>query len=297
MPSSDQSSRLIEIKVEAWTAVDKSKVVSVLQSILQNNPNISIKIESETGISLISADTELDLDTAIRKLKQQGMAITIGSPQVAFRETICRNVTKDYTHKRQFGDKEQYARVVFNLAPNERGAGNSFESKVDASILPNRLINGIEKGLNSVLMSGPIIGFPMVDLEVTLVDAAYHESDSTVLSFEIAIRAGMREALETAGLQLLEPIMAVDVTFPTQFMSVIISDIHSRRGEVKSTAENSQSCTIRVLVPLANMFGYSAKLNSLSIGVATFRMSFSHYQAASPSDDPDNFRPAMGMRL
>ena len=282
--------------VEARFPLDKLKLASALGAIAQNDPSISVIVDTETSTAVLGADSELELDSVLAKLKQQDIAITTGRPRVAYRETITRSVTKDYTHKRYSGGKGQYARVVFEIWPKARDEGNSFETRLTDDELPSNFIAGVKKGLQSVLASGPTAGFPVVDLGMILNNSGYHDTDSSAIAFEIATRAALREAFDSAGVVLLEPVMNVEVTLPTQYMGSIISDLNARRGQVMSITENGELNTISALVPLANMFGYRAKLNAHSAGTASFKMTYNHYQAASPPDGPENFPPAIGMR-
>ena len=186
-------------------------------------------------------------------------------------------MTKDYTHKKQTGGTGQFARVILEVEPNEKGAGNAFESKIVGGSVPKEYIPGVEKGLNSVLSSGPVIGFPVVDLKVTLIDGAYHEVNSSAIAFEIATRMAMREAFDQAGAVLLEPIMKVEVTSPEEFLGGVIGDLNSRRGQIVGTSMRGNANIINALVPLANMFGYINNLRSMSQGRASYTMQFDHY--------------------
>ena len=221
---------------------------------------------------------ELHLDIKVDILKRtHKVEVQVGAPQVAYREAITRKVTKDYTHKKQTGGTGQFARVILEIEPNEAGAGNAFESRVVGGSVPKEYIPGVEKGLNSVLSSGPLIGFPVVDLKVALVDGAYHEVDSSAIAFEIATRAAMREAFENAGAVLLEPMMKVEVTSPEEFVGSVIGDLNSRRGQIVGTSMRGNANIINALVPLANMFGYINNLRSMSQGRASYTMQFDHY--------------------
>jgi elongation factor G len=186
-------------------------------------------------------------------------------------------VTKDYTHKKQTGGTGQYARVILEIEPAEKATGNSFESKIVGGSVPKEYIPGVEKGLNSVLTDGPVIGFPVVDVKVALVDGAYHDVDSSAIAFEIATRAAMREAFETAGAVLLEPIMKVEVTSPDEFLGGVIGDLNSRRGQIQGTSSRGNAQIVQANVPLMNMFGYINNLRSMSQGRASYTMQFSHY--------------------
>ena len=297
MSGSSGAIPLIMFKIEPKSKADWSKFASAITELARIDPKVSSTIDAESGEALIGGVSELHLDGILKELIRQGVAVNIGAPQVAYRETITRKVTKDYTHKKQTGGTGQYARVILEIEPAEKGAGNSFESKVVGGSVPKEYIPGVEKGLNSVLTSGPLIGFPVVDMKVTLINGAYHDVDSSAIAFEIATRQAMREAFEQAGAVLLEPIMKVEVMSPEEFIGSVIGDLIKRQGQIVGTSLIDNTNIITTLVPLANMFGYINSLRSMSQGRASCTMDYSHYQAVSPPpDDPDNFPPAIGMR-
>ncbi len=206
------------------------------------------------------------------------MDANIGAPQVAYRERISKPVTIDYTHKKQTGGSGQFARVKIVAEPNEAGAGYVFESKIVGGNVPKEYIPGVEKGLESVLGSGVLAGFPVVDLKVQLIDGAYHDVDSSALAFEIASRAALREALQKGGSVLLEPIMKVEVVTPEDYTGGVIGDLNSRRGQIQGQDMRGNAVVVNAMVPLANMFGYVNTLRSMSQGRATFTMQFDHYE-------------------
>ena len=287
---------LIEIKVEPKIITDWSNFVSEVTSIALVHPNVFVTVDAENHEASVGGLSELHIDCFVKELISRSVALKIGAPQVAYRETITRKVTKDYTHKKQTGGTGQYARVILEMEPVQRGAGNSFEARIVNGSVPEEYISSVEKGLNSVLSCGPLNGFPIVDLKVTLIDGAYHDADSSAIAFEIATRAAIREAFETAGAVLLEPIMKVDITLPEECIKSIIGDVHLRRGQIAGISERGEEQVIHALIPLSSMFGYAAQLNSLSTGLANFVMDYSHYQAVNPQSDPENFPPAIGMR-
>jgi elongation factor G len=224
---------------------------------------------------------ELHLDIKVDILKRTyKVDANIGAPQVAFRERITRPAEVDYTHKKQTGGTGQYARVKFVVEPNEPGKGFEFESKIVGGAVPKEYIPGVEKGLNSVLGSGVVAGFPVVDVKVSLIDGAYHEVDSSALAFEIASRAAFREALEKGKSVLLEPIMKVEVVTPEDYTGSVIGDLNSRRGQIQGQDMRGNANVINAMVPLMNMFGYVNNLRSMSQGRATFTMQFDHYAEA-----------------
>jgi len=270
---------VIEMKVEPKTKVDQEKMAVALYKLAAEDPSFRVSTDSESGETIIKGMGELHLDIKVDILKRtHKVEVMVGAPQVAYREAISRKVTKDYTHKKQTGGTGQYARVILEIEPAEKGAGNSFESKIVGGSVPKEYIPGVEKGLNSVLTSGPLIGFPVVDLKVALIDGAYHDVDSSAIAFEIATRAAMREAFETAGPVLLEPIMKVEVTAPDEYLGGVIGDLNSRRGQIMGTSTRGNAQIVNAMVPLANMFGYINNLRSMSQGRASYTMQFDHYE-------------------
>jgi len=269
---------VIEMKVEPKTKGDQEKMAVALHKLAAEDPSFRVSTDSESGETIIKGMGELHLDIKVDILKRtHKVEVQVGAPQVAYREAITRKVTKDYTHKKQTGGTGQFARVILEIEPNEAGAGNAFESRIVGGSVPKEYIPGVEKGLNSVLSSGPLIGFPVVDLKVALIDGAYHEVDSSAIAFEIATRAAMREAFENAGAVLLEPMMKVEVTSPEEFVGSVIGDLNSRRGQIVGTSMRGNANIINALVPLANMFGYINNLRSMSQGRASYTMQFDHY--------------------
>jgi elongation factor G len=221
---------------------------------------------------------ELHLDILVDRMKREfKVEANIGQPQVAYRETISKSTEVDYTHKKQTGGTGQFARVKFRIEPNEIGSGNEFASEIVGGSVPKEYLPGVEKGLQSVWSSGVLIGFPMVDIKVTLYDGAFHEVDSSAIAFEIASRAAFREGCDKAGLKLLEPIMDVEVVTPEEYVGTIIGDLNSRRGQVKNQEMRGNATVIRADVPLSNMFGYINTLRSSSQGRAAYTMQFAHY--------------------
>ena len=222
---------------------------------------------------------ELHLDIKVDILRRTyKVDATIGAPQVAYRETLTRKQEIDYTHKKQTGGTGQFARVKFIVEPNEAGKGFQFESKIVGGSVPKEYIPGVEKGLESVMNSGPLAGFPVVDVKVQLIDGAYHDVDSSALAFEIASRAAFREALQKGGAVLLEPIMKVECVTPEDYTGSVIGDLTRRRGQVQGQDMRGNAIVINAMVPLANMFGYVNTLRSMSQGRATFTMQFDHYE-------------------
>ena len=281
---------VIEMKVEPKTKVDQEKMAVALYKLAAEDPSFRVSTDSESGETIIKGMGELHLDIKVDILKRtHKVEVTVGAPQVAYREAITRKITKDYTHKKQTGGTGQYARVILEIEPAEKGAGNSFESRVVGGSVPKEYIPGVEKGLNSVLSSGPVIGFPVVDMKVALIDGAYHDDDSSAIAFEIATRAAMREAFEQAGAVLLEPIMKVECTSPEEYLGGVIGDLNSRRGQILGTTTRGNAQIVNAMVPLANMFGYINNLRSMSQGRASYTMQFDHYEQV-PRNEADEVK-------
>jgi len=271
---------VIEIAVEPKTKADQEKMSTGLARLAAEDPSFRVETDQESGQTIMKGMGELHLDILVDRLKREfKVEANIGEPQVAYRETIGHEADIDYTHKKQSGGSGQFARIKMTIIPTEPGEGFSFESKVVGGNVPKEYIPGVEKGIKSVMDSGPLAGFPVIDFKVVLTDGAYHDVDSSVLAFEIAARAGMREGLKKAGAKLLEPIMKVEVVTPEEYTGGIIGDLTSRRGMVRGQEARGNAIAIDANVPLANMFGYINTLRSMSSGRANFTMQFGHYDA------------------
>jgi elongation factor G len=269
---------VIEMKIEPRTKADVEKMGVALSKLAAEDPSFRVATDQESGETIIKGMGELHLEIKVDILKRtHKVEVNVGAPQVAYRETLARAVEQDYTHKKQTGGTGQFARVKLRLEPNEPGQGNEFESEIIGGVVPKEYIPGVEKGVQSVWDSGVLIGFPMVDMKVTLFDGAYHEVDSSTIAFEIAARQCMREACNKAGVKLLEPIMDVEVVTPGDFVGSVIGDINSRRGQIRSQEMRGNATVVRAYVPLANMFGYVSQLRSMSQGRAMYTMQFAHY--------------------
>jgi len=269
---------VIEIAVEPKTKGDQEKLGVALSRLAAEDPSFRVTTDQESGQTILKGMGELHLDIKVDILKRTyKVDVSVGQPQVAYRETITRATTVDYTHKKQTGGSGQYARVKLDVHPNAPGVGFDFEAKIVGGAVPKEYIPGVEKGLESVLTSGVLIGFPVVDVGVSLIDGAYHDVDSSALAFEIASRAAFREALQKAGPVLLEPIMKVEVVTPEEYLGSVIGDINSRRGQIAGTDTRGNAQVVNAKVPLANMFGYVNQLRSMSQGRAQYTMQFDHY--------------------
>jgi len=294
---------VIEIAIVPKSRADQEKLAVALAALTAEDPSFRVATDQESGQTILKGTDELHLDNKVNILKRTyKIEADLGAPQVAYRETITRRVIKDCTYKKQTGGSGQFARVKIICDPLPLGGGYVFENKVVGGNVPEHFVPGVEKGLESVLHSGVLAGFPVVDLKVTLIDGAYHDVDSSALAFAIAARAALKEALREADPVLIEPIMRVEVITPDAYARSVLADLDSRRGRLQEVIGSNANtkvlyATVNALVPLANMFGYVSSLRSMSEGRATFTMQFDHYAVVSlaPDDDP-TFRPAMGMR-
>jgi elongation factor G len=272
---------VIEMAVEPKTKADQEKMALALMKLASEDPSFRVSTDAESGQTRIKGMGELHLDIKVDILRRtHKVDVTVGAPEVAFREKITKRAEIDYTHKKQTGGTGQFAKIKIIVEPNEAGAGNAFESKIVGGAVPKEYIPGVEKGIDSVMGAGIIAGFPVVDVKTTLIDGAYHDVDSSVLAFEIASRAAMREALQKCGSVLLEPIMAVEVVTPEEYTGSVIGDLNSRRGQIQGQDMRGNANVIQAKVPLMNMFGYVNQLRSFSQGRASYTMQFSHYEQA-----------------
>jgi elongation factor G len=270
---------VIEIAIEPKSKADQEKLGIALAKLAAEDPSFRVSTDHESGQTILKGMGELHLDIKVDILKRTyKVDANIGQPQVAYRETITRKTEVDYTHKKQTGGTGQFARVKFTVEPNEVGKGFAFDSAIVGGAVPKEYIPGVNKGLESVLGSGVLAGFPVVDVKVTLTDGAYHEVDSSALAFEIASRAAFREALQKGSPVLLEPIMKVEVVTPEDYTGSVIGDLNSRRGQIQGQDMRGNANVVNAMVPLANMFGYVNTLRSFSQGRATFTMQFDHYE-------------------
>ena len=271
---------VIEIAVEPKTKGDQEKMGIALQRLSAEDPSFRVETDLESGQTIMKGMGELHLDILVDRMKREfKVEANIGAPQVAYRETIGHEVEHTYTHKKQSGGSGQFGEVKLIITPTEPGEGYSFESKIVGGSVPKEYIPGVEKGIKSVMDSGPLAGFPVIDFKVSLIDGKFHDVDSSVLAFEIAARMCMREGMRKAGAKLLEPIMKVEVITPEEYTGGIIGDLTSRRGQVQGQDNRGNAIAIESMVPLANMFGYINTLRSMSSGRAQFSMQFDHYEA------------------
>ena len=269
---------VIEIAIEPKSKADQEKLGVALAKLAAEDPSFRVSTDQESGQTILKGMGELHLDIKVDILKRTyKVDANIGAPQVAFREKITHRVDHGYTHKKQTGGSGQFAQIKIIAEPTLPGTPFEFENEIVGGAVPKEFIPGVEKGLELVLGSGVVAGFPVVDLKVTLIDGKYHDVDSSALAFEICARQCLKEALQMAKPVLLEPIMKVEVVTPEDYTGSVIGDLNSRRGQIQGQDMRGNANVINAMVPLMNMFGYVNNLRSMSQGRATFTMQFDHY--------------------
>merc|ERR1712232_1214857 len=280
---------VIKVAVEPKTKADQQKMSEALIKLAAEDPSFRFSRDEETGQTVIEGMGELHLEIIVdRMMREFNVEANVGAPQVSYREAITVPAEVDYTHKKQSGGSGQYARVKITFEPkefsDEEGAMDfEFVSEIKGGNVPREYVPGVQKGIESVLGSGVVAGFPVLGMRATLIDGAYHDVDSSVMAFEIAGRACAREGLRKAKARLMEPMMQVDVTTPEDFLGDVLGDINSRRGMVGDLGERGNVKTISAMVPLANMFQYVSTLRSMSKGRANYSMKLANYDFVPPN--------------
>jgi elongation factor G len=270
---------VIEIAVEPKSKADQEKLGVALAKLASEDPSFTVSTDHESGQTILKGMGELHLDIKIDILKRTyKVEANIGAPQVAYRESLGKRCEIDYTHKKQTGGTGQFARVKLVFEPGEPGSGFVFESSLTGGSVPKEYIPGVQKGIESAKDNGLLAGFPLIDFKATLIDGAYHDVDSSVLAFEIASRAAFKELREKGSPKLLEPIMAVEVVTPEEYLGSVIGDLNGRRGQIQGQDMRGNATVINAYVPLANMFGYVNTLRGMSQGRAQFTMTYDHYE-------------------
>ncbi|MGI8552195.1 MAG: elongation factor G [Dehalococcoidia bacterium] len=270
---------VISVAIEPKTKADQDKMGIALQRLAEEDPTFRVRFDEETGQTIISGMGELHLDVLVDRMKREySVEANVGRPQVAYRETITRPARAQGRFVRQTGGRGQFGDVWLEVAPRERGAGLEFVDKIVGGVVPREFIGPTEAGIREALESGIVAGYPVVDMSVALVDGSFHTVDSSEMAFRMAGSIGVKEAMRHAGAVVLEPIMKVEVVAPEQFFGDVIGDLSSRRGHILGTESRAGIQVIRGLVPLAEMFGYTTDLRSMTQGRATNTMEFDHYE-------------------
>jgi len=272
---------VIHVAVEPKTKADQEKMGIALNRLAQEDPSFRVKTDEETNQTIISGMGELHLEILVDRMKREfGVEANVGAPQVAYREAIKKPVEIEGKFVKQSGGKGQYGHVWLKMEPNEAGKGFEFIDAIKGGTVPREFIPAVEKGLRETLPAGVVAGYPVVDVKVTLFDGSYHDVDSNENAFKMAASMAFKDGMRKADPILLEPMMAVEVETPEDYMGDVMGDLSSRRGMIQGMEDNATGKVIRAEVPLAEMFGYSTTMRSLSQGRATYSMEFKHYTEA-----------------
>ena len=270
---------VIEVAVEPKTKADQEKMGVALNRLAREDPSFRVTSDHESGQTIIKGMGELHLEILVDRMKREfKVEANVGAPQVAYRESLAKSVELVYTHKKQSGGSGQFGEVKVVLEPGERGSGIQFIDEIKGGNIPREYIPSVEKGMRETAETGSLIGFPIIDFNIRLIDGKYHDVDSSALAFEITGRGAMREGARKAGIKLLEPIMKVEIVTPEDYLGDVIGDLNSRRGQIQGTDSRGNAQVVEAMVPLANMFGYVNELRSFTQGRAQYTMQFSHYE-------------------
>ena len=279
---------LLQFAIEAKSRADEGKLRIVLSRLADEDPWFHVKWDEESGQTIVAAMGEVELEGIIDRIRREfNLAVNVGAPQIAYRETITRSHQQDYTHKKLLAGTGQFARVKIMFEPNAHNPDLVFASRIAGGAIPNEYMAGVEQGLRSIQSQGPFAGFPMIGVKATLVDGAWHETDSSALAFEVAGRACFREAAPHLGVQLLEPIMRVEVVTPADYAGSITGELKSRRGRIGDQETRDSAVVINAMVPLVNMFKLEDTLRSRSNGQARLSVSYAAYAPVPLPNDGD----------
>ncbi|WP_027405397.1 elongation factor G [Aquaspirillum serpens] len=273
---------VIHVAVEPKTKADQEKMGVALNRLAKEDPSFRVRTDEESGQTIISGMGELHLEIIVDRMKREfGVEANVGAPQVAYRETIRNSVEQEGKHVKQSGGKGQYGHVVIKLEPTGEGGGYEFVDEIKGGVIPREFIPSVDKGIQNTLSNGILAGFPVVDVRVRLIFGSYHDVDSSQIAFELAGSMAFKDAMRKASPVLLEPMMAVEVETPEEYMGDVMGDLNRRRGIVQGMDDDGLGIKkIRAEVPLAEMFGYSTDLRSATQGRATYSMEFKHYAEA-----------------
>ena len=275
---------VISVAVSTKDKANSEKLGTALGKMIAEDPSFRVEVDQESGETILKGMGELHLDIKVDILRRShGVAVDVGAPQVAYRETVTKPISDSYTHKKQTGGSGQYAKIDYSIEPAEAGEGFVFESKITGGNIPKEYIPSVEKGFKVMMEEGPLCGFPLLDFKLTLTDGGFHAVDSSQMAFEAASKAAFRQTMPKCGPQLLEPVMKVDVFVPDANVGDVIGDLNRRRGMIKDQAPGATNVRVKAEVPLAEMFGYIGDLRSATSGRGQFTMEFSHY-APVPSN-------------
>jgi len=272
---------VIHLAVEAKARTDLPLLSKGLQTLLREDPSLRLSQDAESGQTILSGMGELQLEVSLEKLRQRsGLQLSVGRPQVAYRSTLQRATQVHHLHKKQSGGPGQFAEVLLSFAPLPRGEGLRFENRITGGVIPREFIPAVEQGIRRAAQAAGPEGYLVVDFEAVLLDGAFHERDSSSMAFELAAAHAFKQALAQGGVQVLEPVMAVEVITPPEYLGDVIGDLHRRQGSVHAQEQRGTSAVVQAEVPLAAMFGYIGSLRALSSGRAQYSMRFDHYAPA-----------------
>ena len=270
---------VIDVAVEPKSKADQEKLSKALMALSQEDPTFRVHTDQETAQTILSGMGELHLEVLVdRMLREFNVDASVGKPQVAYRETITKEVTTTYTHKKQTGGSGQFAEVEIDVRPAQPGEGYTFDDNISGGRIPKEYIPAVDAGIKEAMTSGVLAGFPVVDIQVELNDGKFHDVDSSDMAFKIAGTMAFKEAARKARPALLEPIMAVEVVTPDNYLGGVVGDLNSRRGQVQGTEQRGNNQVVNALVPLSEMFGYVGDLRTMSSGRANYTMQFDSYQ-------------------
>ena len=271
---------VISLAIEPKTKADQEKLGFALKRLSEEDPTFSIKTNHETGQTIISGMGELQLEVMVDRMKREfNVLANVGAPQVAYKETVTREVEGEGKYIRQSGGRGQYGHCFLRVTPKPRGEGYEFVDSIKGGAIPAEFIKSIEKGVKERMENGILLGYPMTDMTVTVYDGSFHEVDSSDAAFQIAASKALQEATKAPGtLTLLEPIMKVEVTTPSEFLGDVIGDLSAKRAQILGTEERGKATVILAMVPLSELSGYATTLRSMSQGRASYYMEPSHYE-------------------
>ena len=284
---------VISIAIHPKDKAASEKMGVALGKMIQEDPSFRVETDEESGETIIKGMGELHLDIKVDILKRtHGVEVDVGAPQVAYRESITKLLEDSYTHKKQTGGAGQFAKIDYVVEPAETGTGFEFESKVTGGNVPREFWPAVEKGFKTSMEEGPLAGYPLLDVKVTLLDGAFHAVDSSAIAYELAARAAYRQSMPKAGPQLMEPIMKIDVFTPDEHVGDVIGDLNRRRGMIQGQDSASTGVRVKATAPLAEMFGYIGDLRTMTSGRGQFSMEFSHYAGCPNSVAEDVIKKA-----
>jgi elongation factor G len=275
---------VIDVAIEPKTKADQDKLGEAMQKLAEEDPTFRITSNEETGQTIISGMGELHLEIIVERMKREfKVEANVGKPQVAYKETITKKVTAEGKFVRQSGGRGQYGNVVIEIEPNEKGKGFEFENAIVGGVVPREYIKPTEEGIMEAMRNGVLAGYPVEDVKVKLFDGSFHAVDSSEIAFKIAGSMAFKEGAHRAGPVLLEPMMAVEVVTPEEYLGDVMGDLNARRGKIEGLNPRKDAQVLRAMVPLSEMFGYATAVRSMTQGRALYTMQFSHYEQVPKS--------------